>query len=116
MRSDTYVGLNKWASKRVNQKMRVRVVGSLNIRGKVVQVDREQEVTVAVVTVIGAIPGSYKDHVADLHRYTLPSGVVYEEFVQETIHCGGPNYFIALRRLSGQPLKQSLWTREQINS
>jgi len=116
MRCDQYMGLNKWAQKRVNEKVVVRVVGKLTKRGKVVQIDREQEVPVAVITVIESIAGAYKDHVANLHRYTMPSGVVYEEYVQETIWCGGPNYYIALRRLSGKPLKRSLWSQKQLSS
>lgn len=116
MRCDQYVGLNKWAQKRVNEKVVAHVVGNVTRRGKVVQIDREQEVPVALVSVIGHIAGTYKDHVANLHRYTMPSGVVYEEYVQETIWCGGPNYYIALRRVGGKPLKQSLWTQKELNS
>lgn len=117
MRCDQYMGLNKWAQKRVNEKVLARVTATLTKRdGKVVEIDREQEVPVAMITVIESIAGAYKDHVANLHRYTMPSGVVYEEYVQETIWCGGPNYYIALRRVGGKPLKQSLWTQKQLNS
>lgn len=116
MRCDQYMGLNKWAKKRVNQKVVARVVGTLTSRGKVVQIDREQEVPVALVSVIGHIPGAYKDHVADLHCYTMPSGVRYEEYVQAEIWSGGPNYFIALRRVGGKPLKQSLWSDKELSS
>jgi len=35
--------------------------------------------------------------------------------VQCSPWCGGPMYYIALRRLDGTPLKLSLWTDEEIN-
>ncbi len=113
MRFDQFMGLNKWALRTVRKTIHVREVGARIMPDKSVQsFDREVDMPLAEVTVIGRIKGAYTDegkYLANLHRYTFPSGVVYEEFVQCTPHCGGPMYFIALRRLSGKPLKQSIW-------
>ncbi|OPZ86967.1 MAG: hypothetical protein BWY75_02006 [bacterium ADurb.Bin425] len=49
---------------------------------------------------------------AQLHRYTLHDGTVLDEFVQEVLHNGGPMYFLALRRLDGTPVAETLWAPE----
>ncbi len=52
---------------------------------------------------------------AQLHRYTMPDGKVYEEYIQEIIHSGGPCYFLALRTADGQPVRHTLWTDEEVS-
>jgi hypothetical protein len=114
MRFDQFIGLNPWATKTVGKTVRVQEVGVRVMPDKsVVAFDRMVDLPLAEVTVIGSIAGAYKDHVANLHRYTFASGVVYEEYVQCTPHCGGPMYYIALRRPSGKFLKQSVWPSKE---
>jgi len=115
MRFDKYMGLTARAKKIVS--MAVREVGVAILPDKTEEpFDRIVERPRAVVTVIGAIEKHYyddpSDTVANLHRYTFPSGVVYEEYVQVKPWHGGPCYFIALRRPSGKHLKTSLWSRQ----
>jgi hypothetical protein len=113
MRCDQYVGLNKWAKRRVSA---TRAVKSLiTPEGKQIDLPRPFELPIAEKAAVGTITGAYVDEVAKLHRYTFPSGRVYEEYVQCSPWCGGPMYYIALRRLDGTPLKLSLWTDEEIN-
>jgi hypothetical protein len=113
MRFDQFMGLNKWAKKTVGKTITVREVGARIMPDKSVEsFDRVVDLPLAQVTVTGGIKGVYTEEgtfVANLHRYTFPSGVVYEEYIQCTPWCGGPMYYIALRRPSGKFLKQSLW-------
>jgi hypothetical protein len=110
-----YIGLNPWAKKTVSKTIRVQEVGVRVMPDKsVIAFDRMVDMPLAEVTVIGSISGMSEEHVvANLHRYTFASGVVYEEYVQCTPHCGGPMYYIALRRPSGKFLKQSVWPSKE---
>ncbi|MBS1991968.1 MAG: hypothetical protein JSS86_13185 [Cyanobacteria bacterium SZAS LIN-2] len=116
MRSDQYMGLTARAKKIVGRSIRVREIGvTIMPDQSVVKFDRTLDKPLAEITVIGQIEGHYLEpgeHVANLHRYTFPSGVVYEEYVQCKPWHGGPCYFIALRRPSGKFLKTSLWSRK----
>ena len=115
MRMDQYVGLNKWATRRVAGSQTGREVGARILPGgRVEPFDREVYVPIARIEVIGRIKGAWDDHVADLHRYTLPTGRVYEEFVQATPWSSGPCYFIALKDNQGRVLSRSLWTDEEL--
>ena len=117
MRTDQYMGLTARAKKIVGRIIRVREIGvTIMPDNSVVKFDRTFDKPLAEITVIGAIEKHYYDKptdtVANLHRYTFPSGVVYEEYVQVKPWHGGPCYFIALRRPSGKHLKTSLWSRK----
>jgi len=115
MRCDQYIGLNKWASEKVSRQMTVREIGArLLPGGKAVPFDRSISVPVAKIEVIGKIAGAWNDHVANLHRYTLPDGRVYVEYIQADPWSSGPCYFIALKNQKGNVVSQSLWTEEEL--
>lgn len=116
MRFDHYHGLNRWGRRCVERKLDAVEEGTITFAsGKVVPF-RRQASAVESIEVIGHIAGAYKDTVAPLHAYKLRSGRVLEEFVQDTIHCGGPNYYIALRYRGGRKLKSSLWTKKEMDA
>jgi hypothetical protein len=115
MRCDQYVGLNEWASEKVSRQVMVREVGARILpNGKALPFDRTIKVPVAKVEVIGTITGAWTDHVANLHRYSLPDGRVYEEFIQADPWSSGPCYYIALKNNKGNLIRQSLWTDEEL--
>jgi hypothetical protein len=115
MRMDQYIGLNPWATRKVNRKIKVHEVGTRSFPGgKVRSFDRWVRMPLARREVIGTIEGAYKDVAANLHRYTLPHGEVYEEFVQATPWSGGPCYHIALRDRTGKVVANSLWSEEEL--
>ena len=66
--------------------------------------------------VVGKIAGTWVNVVNDLHRYTLPNGRVYREFIQCEIWMGGPCYFIALKDKRGRILRRTLWSQDGINN
>jgi hypothetical protein len=111
-RCDLYLGLNKWAQKLVTRQTRVASLTLAN--GETLQLPHPLKIAVVEKKAIATISGTYKDEVAKLYRYTFPSGLILEEYLQEKFHCGGPNYFIALRRLNGKPVKKSIWTNEEM--
>lgn len=117
MRMDQYIGLNDWAKQTVQATQAVREVGARILPGgKVESFDRQVRVPVAEIEVIGKIEGAWNDHVADLHRYKMPNGSVFEEYVQETPWSGGPCYFIALKNKKGNVVRQSLWSKEELDA
>ncbi|MBU6454129.1 MAG: hypothetical protein KGS72_20280 [Cyanobacteria bacterium REEB67] len=119
MRTDQYMGLTKKAKKIIERSIKVREIGKTIMPDKSeVAFDRVVDKLLATRTVCGKIVGAWVDEVAQLHRYTFGSGVVYEEYVQCTPWCGGPMYFIALRRVrkdgsAGKFLKTSLWSSKE---
>jgi len=50
----------------------------------------------------------------DLHRYILPDGRIYVEFVQEEPWSSGPCFFLALKGPNGETVEESLWREEEI--
>jgi hypothetical protein len=116
-RFDQYRGLNDWARKTVLRKEKVRQFGvNVFADGRRKRFSRWTNLPVARVQVIGKITGAWVDKVADLHRYTLPGGKVYEEYVQADPWSSGPVYHIALRDVkTGKPVRQSLWTQDEID-
>lgn len=116
MRIDQFIGLNKWAKRRVNATRKVREIGKQILpNGKEVEFDRTVRAPIAQKTRYSKVRGSYRLFVGDLHRYTLPNGKVLEEYVQQIMHSGGLCYFVALRDMSGEPEARSLWTKEQLD-
>ena len=119
MRTDQYMGLTKKAKKIIERSIQVREIGKAIMPDKSeVAFDRVVDKLLATKTVCGKIVGAWVDEVAQLHRYTFCSGVVYEEYVQCEPWCGGPMYFIALRRVrkdgsAGKFLKTSLWPSKE---
>ena len=115
-RFDQYIGLNDWARKTVLRKEKVRQFGvSVFADGTRKRFARWTKLPVSRSQVIGILPGVWIDKVADLHRYTMPDGKVYEEYLQADPWAGGPMYHLALRNVkTGNPVPQSLWTDEEL--
>lgn len=118
-RTDHYIGLNDWAKLFVGETQIVHEQGSRRYpNGRLERFDRTLVVRLAKVEVIDSITGM-GCRWYDLHRYTMPDGRVYEEFVQASTWSGGPNLFIALVRLKrGQRISvpESHWTKEELSS
>jgi hypothetical protein len=116
MRIDQFRGLNNWARRKVRRTTLVHEVGKeIRPSGKEVPFDRVRRVACAEKVAYSKVRGRYKPFVGDLHRYTLASGVVLEEFLQATMNSGGPVYHIALRDArTGVAVPQSLWTDEEL--
>jgi hypothetical protein len=115
-RFDQYRGLNDWAKRTVLKREKVRITGVMHFSdGRVKRFSRWSNVPKARIKVIGIIEGSWIPKVADLHRYSMPGGKVYEEYVQCAPWSAGPVYHIALKDAkTGQPVAESLWTDEEI--
>lgn len=115
MRMDQFIGLNKWARRKVRRTRLVHEVGKeIRPNGKEVPFDRVRRVPCVEKSVYSKVRARYKIFAGDLHRYVLPNGTVLEEYLQETMNSGGPCYFIALRDSAGNPVEKSLWTREEL--
>jgi hypothetical protein len=87
MRTDTLVGLNAWAKKKIRGARR---------------------------ETIRHIPGVYKPWVGALRRYTLADGAVFEEYIQCEPWAGGPNYHLALKTPDGEVVPESLWKDDDL--
>jgi hypothetical protein len=122
MKSEIWVGLS--------YKARTLVVGERKEVGKKYTISvfndgrseiRSDPVPIVEFTVRRAVNGQYKTgegEIYDLHEYRMPDGRILVECVQEKVAIG---YFIyvllALEDVSaGQTVKESLWTRQEINS
>lgn len=116
MRIDQYGGLNSWARKTVLKKEKARITGVMEFTdGRRKRFTRWASVPVARVEVIGVIRGKWVPRIGDLHRYTLPGGKVYEEFVQEDVWHGGPIWITALKDVTtGEPVAESIWSKEEM--
>jgi hypothetical protein len=115
-RFDQYLGLNDWAKRTVCKREKVRIEGVMQFSdGRRKRFVRWANVPQARIKVIGIVTGAWKPKVADLHRYSMPDGRVYEEYVQCAPWSGGPVYHIALKNAkTGLPVAESLWTDEEI--
>ncbi len=115
MRCDSYHGLSRRGRKIIHRTTAGVIEGTVTYPdGRQVAFRQEGVPSVVKIEVIGTIQGNYVDKVWELHRYTLRNGQVLEEFVQENILCGGPNFYIALRYKNGRVLKSSLWSKKEI--
>jgi hypothetical protein len=116
-RFDQYRGLNDWARNTLLKREKVRIFGEMVFQdGRRKRFSRWAKVPAARISVIGKIAGAYKDYVADLHRYSMPDGKVYVEYVQADPWSSGPVYHIALKDArTGKPLAKSLWTQDEID-
>lgn len=115
-RSDQFMGLNPVALNKVA--VRVREVGVRTMPdGEEISFDRHVYLPRedVIVNVIGEIKGltTPERPIGLLHRYTFPSGVVYEEYVQCTPCHSGHVVYLALRRPSGKVLKTTLWSHRE---
>lgn len=116
-RFDQYRGLNEWAQKTVRKREKVRIEGTMEFAdGRRKRFVRWARVPVARIRVIGKIEGAWNPQVANLHRYTMRDGKVYEEYIQAEPWSSGPVYHIALKDArTGKPVPESLWTDEEID-
>lgn len=115
MRCDQYIGLNQWAQKLVSRKIKVHETGVRTYpNGRRKRFDRWYRIPAARISKIGTIRGAWTAEVASLHRYVLPNGEIYQEYVQASPWSGGPCYFIALKDKHGNPVPQSLWTDDEL--
>ncbi|MBX9720071.1 MAG: hypothetical protein K2X81_01645 [Candidatus Obscuribacterales bacterium] len=116
MKIDQYMGLNDWARKLVNTKVKVREHGvRIFSDGTRMQFSRWARIPVVRKEHAGAIASMSHKENRILHRYTLPSGVQYTEYLQACPGSGGPCYFIALKDSNGVPVPDSLWTKDEIH-
>jgi hypothetical protein len=117
MRTDQFYGLNAWARELV---LTTHVVTEIGVRkyadDTIEPFIREATIPVATLTKIAEIDSAFAPRmpVADLNRYELPDGRVYEEYVQAQPWNGGPCSYIALKDSSGEPVRESLWTKKEM--
>jgi len=111
MREDQFMGLNEWAQKFLED--------NLAVVGERVIVERYNDGTVTETVEPIRDKGEIYDEARGftcwpLRRYTLKDGTQVEEFLQDMPWSGGPVIFYALRRVDGDPIPKSLWSREEI--
>lgn len=125
MRMDQYIGLNDWASNMLESyKVKCVVAHVAHPEGSDDDPNpksfdlpsTEEMVPLYDVEIIGKIEGAWDNYVANLHRYTMPDGTVYNEYVQAEPWSSGPCYFIALKNADGNIVHNSLWTDDEINN
>jgi hypothetical protein len=117
MRTDQLYGLNAWAREIVHATQVVSEIGVRKYPNETIEAFvREVTVPIAAVTKISEIECAFAPGtaIADLNRYELPDGRVFEEYIQSQPWSGGPCYYIALKDETGQPVSQSLWTKKQM--
>ncbi len=109
--------LNQWASEKVLATQTLRLEGTLIYPdGRREPVVRKEERLLARVEVVQTL-GSGPLDCWDLHRYTLPSGEVFVEYVQDWASEDGDCCvnFIALKDARGDVVVNSLWSRVEID-
>lgn len=118
MKTDQYYGLNAWARDLVLATQTVSEIGVRRFADDTIEAFIRSDVVISIATVskIGEIecifaPGSV---FAQLQRYELPDGRVFDEFVQAQPWNSGPCYYIALKGVDGEPVRQSLWKRKEM--
>ncbi len=117
MRIEQYMGLNGWAKNLVTRKQKVREHGvRIFGDGSRKQFSRWVRVSLVRSEHAGAIATASHKENRILHRYTLPNGVQYTEYLQACPGSGGPCYFIALKDSQGNLVPESLWTKDEILS
>jgi hypothetical protein len=122
MRCDQYIGLNYWANKMLYDHRQTGVMERWFYPDETEIDDPKPFLVDSVRTripthkieIIGKIEGAWNPHVADLRRFTLEDGTIYEEYIQAEPWSSGPCYFIALKDSEGNPVPESLWTDEEI--
>jgi len=117
MRTDQIYGLNTWARSLV---LATQVVSEIGVRkysdDTIEPFIREVKVPVAAITKIGEIESAFAEGmvIADLSRYELPDGRIFDEYIQAAPWSGGPCYYLALKDGFGNPVPESLWTKKQM--
>lgn len=113
-----FTNLNQWASELVLGTLALRLEGSLIYPdGRREPVSRTETRLLAQVEVVeshstGPLDCWY------LHRYTLPSGEVYVEYVQQWDSDDGDTRvsFIALKDAMGNVVPRSVWTQTEMDT
>ena len=116
MRCDQYMGLNDRAKKIVEGTV-------VSIQRKIIDTypdgrveESTTEVEVSDVTIEDTETFAEGFNKYPLYKYTLVGGTEYFEYVQEEPWSSGPMFFIALKDQNGNPVKDSLWTDEELRS
>ncbi len=115
MRIEQHMGLNDWARRLVTRKQKVREHGvRIFPDGSKKQFSRWARVPVVRTEHAGVIATAANKEGRILHRYTLPNGVQYFEYLQACSSSGGPCYFKALKDANGNPVPESLWSDDDL--
>lgn len=106
-RTDQYVGLNERAKEFLDRKTK-KDVFHLYKNGEIA--DRwEEPQKKAYGTIEGVFGNTFS-----LHYYFLHNGARVYEYIQAEPWDGGPMYYIALKDEEGNPIKESLWSEEEM--
>lgn len=119
MRFDHYQGLNSRARRMLNRVLEGATESSTVTfaDGRSVTTSNKRVRACAKTEVIGFVRGFYKQRAGNRYRYTMHDGRVFEEFVEHTQWCGGPNYFLALRDVAtGEVVPCSSWTPGELKA
>jgi len=110
--------LNDWASNLCLATQTLRLEGTLiypdGRREPVVRSEKRLLARVEIMQTLGSGPlDSW-----DLHRYTLPNGDVYVEYVQDWGSSDGDDciHFIALKDARGDVVVRSLWSKTEMDA
>lgn len=114
IRMDQQMGLNAFADDLVHQLVKVVEKG---IRfwpdGEEEEFDRGTWLSRTKTEVIGHYSGMFEDQY-ELHKYILPNGKVYKEYVQAEPWSSGPVFFLALTDEADKVVEKSLWSNEEV--
>ena len=115
MREDQYMGLTHKAQELLglNEKAHLYVEKRIFPDGR--ELTRNVTGTRTVCELSGGRFYGMYDVQYNLHKYTLPDGRVYTEFVQAAPWSSGPMFFIALKDEDGNEVEESLWSQKDIN-
>ncbi len=102
MREDHY-GLNAWARELVLATQVVSEIGVRKYADDTIEpfIRSEVVVPIAGTSKIGEIEGAFAPVVAELNRYELPDGRIFDEYVHAAPWHSGPCYYIALKDSAG---------------
>ena len=122
-RQTSIMGLNDWATKLVSQTETVKEVGSRFWKGgKHEEFEREVKILLTIQEINGEFEGMFGEKYP-LKKYTLPNGLILQEYVQAGPWSSGPIIFLALKEFSPyeghnkwRVLLKSLWSDEEINN
>lgn len=117
MRTTQIFGLTEEALKLLNDYESIKI-NERGVRtypdGRTEHFEREVTKDPRKIEKCGSFCGMF-DEECPLHRYTMPNGKVYEEYVQADPWSSGPCFFLALRDENG-PIEETLWSDEDIDN
>lgn len=116
IREDQIIGLNPWAESLVNKSIKALESGeTIFPDGKKIPFAREVFVPEVKKEVYAHFDGMY-DNKYPLYKHILPDNTVYFEYVQAAPWSSGPCFFLALKDKTGKPIRESLWSEEDIQN